>query len=90
MKYNISEDYDIVFLQEVQWAEKGIRKWLIPSEYNMAITLSEDKQTNSCILYRLEKQLLHLLADDPQVEEVTKALNAVFLIGSLNIPNVYV
>ena len=77
VKHNISKDYDLIFLQEVQWAEKGIRKWLIPSEdeFKVATTLSEDKQTNNCILYRSEK--LQLLADDPQVKEVAECLQQI-------------
>ena len=50
------QGYDIVFLQEVQWAESYIKKYLAaPAGYEFAITKSEKKNRNVCILYNPEK-----------------------------------
>ena len=48
--------YDIVFLQEVQWAESYVKKYLAaPAGYEFAITKSATEIRNVCILYNPEK-----------------------------------
>ena len=62
------QGYDIVFLQEVQWAETGIKGRLAtPAGYEVAMTRSKGADRNTCILYNSGK-----LHEDP--DSVTRAL----------------
>ena len=68
------QGYEIVFLQEVQWAEKGTQKYIAgPAGYEWVLVRSAHNQRNTCILYNAER----LQREDKETEEVTKTLTGV-------------
>ena len=68
------QGYDIVFLQEVQWVERGTKQHLAaPAGYELVMTRSEHENRNSCILYNPEK--LH--CEDDDTKTVTEMLKSI-------------
>ena len=65
---NIKEK-DIVFLQEVQWAESGTKD-IAKQEYEVLLEKSEHGNRNNCILYNAKR--LHL--EDKETDKVVKTL----------------
>ena len=70
VKANI-QGYEIVFLQEVQWVEKGTKENIArPAGYEVVLVRSAHENRNTCILYNAER----LQREDEKTKEVTETL----------------
>ena len=66
--------YDIVFLQEVQWVERGTEEHLAaPAGYTLVMTRSEHEKRNLGILYNPKK----LQCEDGDTKTVTEMLKSI-------------